>query len=250
MSAPTILIVDDESKIRTSVRLCLEEAGYVVRQASNGGDALEQIAKEPPDLMLLDLAMPVIDGMTVLAEMHSQWAHYPTRVIVITAHGSVKTAIQAIRLGASDFLEKPFSPEDLRRSIASVLKEDRPNFRALGEGYVELLERVRQALCARRFELAERELMRAGTISDSDVAYLNLAGVIQEAHGRLESARHFYSRAAARDSAYRPAQQNLRRLSEVERTGETSLAVALGGDITDDPRQGFQHESDATLSNK
>ena len=72
MSAPTILIVDDESNIRTSVRLCLEEAGYVVRQASNGGDALEQIAKESPDLMLLDLAMPVIDGMTVLAEMHSQ----------------------------------------------------------------------------------------------------------------------------------------------------------------------------------
>lgn len=249
MSAPTILIVDDESNIRTSVRLCLEEAGYVVRQACNGGEALEQIAKESPDLMLLDLAMPVIDGMTVLAEMHSQWAHYPTRVIVITAHGSVKTAIQAIRLGASDFLEKPFSPEDLRLSIASVLKEDRPNFRALGEGYVQLLERVRQALCARHFDLAERELMRAGTISEGDAAYLNLAGVIQEAHGRLDSARHFYSRAFAQDSAYRPAQQNLRRLEELAVTGKTSLAVALGGDIADDRRHGSQNESGVTLSN-
>src|ERR1700733_2934713 len=123
MTSPTILVVDDEPNIRMSVRLCLEEAGYIVRQASNGSEALEQIAQDAPDLVLLDLAMPIIDGMFVLAEMHKLWARYPTRVIVVTAHGTVKTAIQAIRLGASDFLEKPFSPEELRASIASVLKE-------------------------------------------------------------------------------------------------------------------------------
>jgi DNA-binding response OmpR family regulator len=240
MSSSTILVVDDEANIRMSVRLCLEEAGYVVRQARNGCEALEQIAENAPDLMVLDLAMPVMDGMFVLAEMQNLWARYPTRVIVATAHGSIKTAIQAIRLGASDFLEKPFSPEDLRLSIASVLKEGSPNFRVMGEGYIELLERVRQALCSRHFDLAEREIGRAGTISDSDVAYLNLAGVVHEAHGRLDTARHFYARAAARDPSYRAAQQNLRRLAELERVGKTNLMVALGGDTTDDQPQGFQ----------
>jgi DNA-binding response OmpR family regulator len=239
MSAATILIVDDESTIRTSERLCLEDAGYVVRQVGNGAEALEQLASDPPDLMLLDLAMPVMDGMTVLAEMQSQWSRYPTRVVVVTAHGSVKTAIQAIRLGASDFLEKPFAPEDLRLSVASVLREDRQSYRTEGEGYIELLERVRQALCERHFELAERELTRVATISDSDAAYLNLAGVVQEAHGRVEPARCFYSRSLAQDWSYRPALQNLRRLEELAQYGKSSLIVALGGDIQDDRRVEF-----------
>src|ERR1700733_2914967 len=166
MTSPTILVVDDEPNIRMSVRLCLEEAGYVVRQARNGCEALEQIAQDAPDLMVFDLAMPVRDGMFGLAEMQNLWARYPTRVIVATAHGSIKTAIQAIRLGASDFLETPLWPEDLRLSMASVLKENSPNFRVRGEGYIESLERVRQALCSRHFDLAERELNRAGKISD------------------------------------------------------------------------------------
>ncbi|HMB95573.1 MAG TPA: response regulator [Tepidisphaeraceae bacterium] len=244
MSSPTVLVVDDEANIRKSVRMCLEEAGYVVLQASNGSEALEQITKDAPDLMLLDLAMPVFDGMSVLAEMHKLWAHYPTRVIVVTAHGSVKTAIQAIRLGASDFLEKPFSPEDLRLSIASVLREGPPHFRTAGEGYIESLERVRQALCARRFDLAERELGRAEIINNNDAAYLNLAGVVQEAHGRIESAHYFYSRAAAREPRYRAARQNINRLDELKRTGKTTLSVALGGDLADDQPQGFHQTAE------
>ena len=80
-------------------------------------------------------------------------------------------------------------------------------------------------------------------MSDNDVAYLNLAGVVQEAHGRVESARHFYSRAVARDASYRPAQRNLYRLTELDRIGKTTLPVALGGDVKDD--QEFQ-ESKST----
>src|ERR1019366_569131 len=195
MAQQTILVVDDEANIRNMVCLCLETSGYQVRQAANGSDALEQICNEPPDLVLLDLAMPVMDGMTVLAEMRSMWFRYPTRVIVVTAHGSVKTAIQAIRLGASDFLEKPFIPEDLRSSVASVLRESSPT-PGSGEGYAEVLEHVRQELRARRFDLAERELMKAGTITGEDPAFLNLAGVLHESHGRIESARKFYQKAA------------------------------------------------------
>src|SRR5450755_3429244 len=94
-----ILIVDDDANIRTSVRLCLEATGYTVEQAINGGDALEKIHASPPDLVLLDLAMPVLDGMTVLAELRALLWRQSPRAIVMTAHGSVRTAIQAVRLG-------------------------------------------------------------------------------------------------------------------------------------------------------
>jgi DNA-binding response OmpR family regulator len=229
MDQQSILVVDDEVNIRNLVRMCLESAGYRVRQAANGSDALEQICNDTPDLILLDLAMPVMDGMSVLAEMRSMWRRYPTRVIVVTAHGSVATAIQAVRLGASDFLEKPFSPEDLRQSVASVLRESSPAL-STSEGYAEVLEHVRQELRARRFDLAERDLMKAGTITGEDPDFLNLAGVLHESHGRIDSARKFYQRAVARDNRCQPALQNLARLDELRRTGQTTRSVAFGDD--------------------
>jgi DNA-binding response OmpR family regulator len=228
MGTQTILVVDDDANIRNLVRVCLEGSGYRVRGASNGSEALEQICHEPPDLMVLDLAMPVMDGMTVLAEMQSMWGRYPTRVVVATAHGSVKTAINAIRLGASDFLEKPFLPDDLRLSVASVLRES-PSVTNASEGYAEVLEHVRQELRARRFETAERELMKAGTITGEDSSFLNLAGVLHESHGRIESARKFYHRAVARDHC-KASVENLARLDELLQTGRTTRSVAFGDD--------------------
>ena len=227
MAAAKILVVDDEVNIRTSVRLCLEGAGYDVRTAANGSEALEMVVQDPPDLVLLDLMMPVMDGMTVLAEMSHMWPKYPTRVVVVTAHGSVKTAIQAVRLGASDFLEKPFLPEEIRASVTSVLRESPPGNREPGEDYTQVLEHVREALRARRFREAERELMKAGTITGEDAAFLNLAGILHESHGRVDSARKFYERAASR-SHYPPAIQNLERLGDLSRTGKTKRTVAFG----------------------
>lgn len=121
MAPARILIVDDDGGIRTSVRMCLEAAGYAVHQAVDGADALERIHRIVPHLVLLDLAMPAIDGMTLLAEIRSL-VDRPPRVIIMTAHGTTRTAIQAGRLGADDFLEKPFTPDQLRRSVAAVLE--------------------------------------------------------------------------------------------------------------------------------
>jgi len=233
MKPARILIVDDDSSIRTSVRLCLETAGYVVEQAMHGADALEIIHRAAPDLVLLDLAMPVMDGMTVLAELRTLFPKQPPRVVVMTAHGSAKTAIQAVRLGASDFLEKPFTPDELRQSVASVLHTDfRPQLPLPGGGYGEVLERVRAALRASQFKEAEKELMTAGLISDDDPEFLNLAGVLHESHGRIDSANKFYQRAAAKNRAYLPAQQNLRRLGELRRAGKTTRPMALGDERT------------------
>jgi DNA-binding response OmpR family regulator len=228
MRQTRILVVDDDNNIRNSIRLCLEAEGYEIAQAMNGADALEQIHRDAPDAVLLDLAMAGMDGMTVLAELRTLWPKCPTRVIVITAHGSVKTAIEAMRLGASDFLEKPFLPDHLRRSVSSVLQDRPPRVGTEQDEYERTLQHVRDALRAHAFAVAERELMKAGTITGEDPAFLNLAGIMHEAHGRVDSACRFYERSAARDSRYRPAQENLRRLGELRRFGKTARQVAFG----------------------
>jgi DNA-binding response OmpR family regulator len=235
MKPASILVVDDDSNIRASVRMCLETAGYTVHQAANGADALEQIHRESPDVVVLDLAMPVMDGMTVLAELRSPWQRSSTRVVVVTAHGSVKTAIDAMRLGASDFLEKPFLPEDLRMSVASVLQDHPAHLATAAEGYDEVLQQVRDALRAREFAIAERELMKAGTITGEDAAFLNLAGIMHESHGRIDCAKKFYERSLARDGKYRAAKENLKRLADLETRKITRRRVAFGDDDVSEP---------------
>jgi CheY-like chemotaxis protein len=235
MQSPRILIVDDDNNIRTMVRVCLEQEGYILEEAANGSQALELIHETNPDLVLLDLAMPVMDGMTLLAEIRSLLPERRIRVIVMTAHGSVQTAIGAVRLGASDFLQKPLTPVEIRQSVASVLHEAPPLLPPPGGGYGEVLQNVRRALRAGEFATAEAALMKAGVISDSDPAFLNLAGVLHESHGRAKSAQHFYEKAAALNRRYKPAQENLRRLGEMRRYGKTRRKVAFGDDdVRDD----------------
>jgi DNA-binding NtrC family response regulator len=224
-----ILITDDDAGIRKMVRVCLEPT-YEVTEAGNGLEALDAIRTSAPHVVLLDLAMPRMDGMTLLAEIHQMRKDPPIRVIVMTAHGSVPTAIKALRLGASDFLEKPFVPEDVRLSIASVLDEKRAA--EPEEGFDEVLGYVRKALLDGRFAAAEALLMKAGLIADDDPAFLNLAGVLHESHGRTESARRFYEKSAGKDRSYKPASENLHRLGEIRRTGKSSRKVCLGEEVS------------------
>lgn len=228
MTPARILIVDDEAAVRKTVRICLEMAGYQCAEASDGRQAMEAMVHAPPELVLLDLAMPFKDGMTFLTELRSMEPRPNVRVIVMTAHGSVRVAINAIRLGASDFLEKPFLPDDLRLSITSVLNEAPDDAEALAPGYSDVLNLVGKALRDGRFVDAERLLMRAGTIADSDPEFLNLAGALHEAHGRKPSARRFYERALASDATFEPAAENLRRLYDLETRGRTDRKLALG----------------------
>jgi CheY-like chemotaxis protein len=230
MDAKRILIVDDDRGIQHMLRLCLENTGCVIEQAHDGARALETIHRDAPDLVLLDLAMPVLDGMTVLADLRAMLPESRLRVIVMTAHGSVRAAMQAVRLGASDFLEKPFTPDDIRQSVASVLGGESGN----GGGYGAVLQSVRDALRRGKFIAAEAALMKAGTISDGDRCFLNLAGVLHEAHGRTGSARNFYRKALAASEAYAPARHNLKRLDQMEQNGSTRLEVALGDERVPD----------------
>jgi DNA-binding NtrC family response regulator len=124
MSAPHILVVDDEPDIRTLVSEILEDEGYVVASAQNGESARHALRERRPDLILLDIWMPDLDGISLLKE----WAEdegLPCPVIMMSGHGTVETAVEATRLGAYDFLEKPLSMAKLLLTVERAREADK-----------------------------------------------------------------------------------------------------------------------------
>jgi CheY-like chemotaxis protein len=121
-----ILIADDERRIRLALRSCLEAEGYHVLEAADGIEAMASIIRFAPDLMILDLAMPTLDGMRTLHKLQGVHGQLKPRVIVLTAFGSGPAMLKAIGLGASMFLEKPTDPETLRRAVTQVLSQAPP----------------------------------------------------------------------------------------------------------------------------
>ena len=118
MEAP-ILIVDDEEKIRTTLRGVLQDEGFRTLEADSGENVLDLVAEWQPRLILLDIWMPHLDGIALLDQLQSREPELP--VIVISGHGTIETAVRATKLGAADFLEKPFSLDALLRSVQRAL---------------------------------------------------------------------------------------------------------------------------------
>jgi len=119
---PRVLVADDEYRIRLALRTCLEAEGYEVDEARDGREAVDGVLDEAPDVMLIDLAMPVLDGLSALRELASRGDVTKPRIIVLTAYGSISTAQMAHELGVVAFLEKPVSPEALRAAVALALR--------------------------------------------------------------------------------------------------------------------------------
>ncbi len=122
MSA-SILIVDDEEAIRTSLRSILEDEEYEVAVATNGVEALKIYGTDPPDLMILDIWMPEMDGLETLRRVKQ---FVPTaQVMMISGHGSIETAVKAVKLGAYDYIEKPLSLENVTLRVKHALAQYR-----------------------------------------------------------------------------------------------------------------------------
>ena len=119
----TVLVVDDEASIRESLRMILEYEGYRVEEAEGGKSALARMGDRPPDAVLLDIKMPEIDGLDLLAAFRERG--YETPVIIITGHGDVTTAVEATRRGAYDFLEKPLQRERVLVSLRNAIEAHR-----------------------------------------------------------------------------------------------------------------------------
>ncbi|NOX19800.1 MAG: sigma-54-dependent Fis family transcriptional regulator [Nitrospirae bacterium] len=116
-----VLVIDDEAIVRVSCERVLQPEGYEVVSISRGDEAIELMEKERFDIVLTDLKMPDMDGLEVLKIIKKRWPD--VQVIIITGYGTISTAVQAIKLGAYEYIEKPFTPEDILRVVKSALEE-------------------------------------------------------------------------------------------------------------------------------
>jgi DNA-binding NtrC family response regulator len=125
MAANEILVVDDEVGIRELLREILHDEGYIVALADNAGAARSYRSQKRPDLVLLDIWMPDTDGITLLKEWESNGL-LTMPVIMMSGHGTIDTAVEATRIGAADFLEKPIALQKLLSTVERALKKGEP----------------------------------------------------------------------------------------------------------------------------
>ena len=122
MSPSHILVVDDDPTVAEVVARYLLHAGYTVERAADGRAALEQVAARRPDLVVLDLMLPEIDGLEVCRRLRADPAARDVPVVMLTAKGDEQDRITGLELGADDYVTKPFSPRELVLRIQSVLR--------------------------------------------------------------------------------------------------------------------------------
>ncbi len=113
-----ILIIDDEEIIRMSCERALQASGFATEAATGGREGLEMLGKDKYDIVLLDLKMPDMDGIEVLSKVTSSWPNI--NVIMMSGYSTVDTAVQALRCGAVNFIQKPFSPDTIISAINEV----------------------------------------------------------------------------------------------------------------------------------
>ncbi len=119
MNKKKVLVIDDEDIVRTSCSRTLAPAGFEVRLARNGVEGLKILEEGPFDLVLTDLKMPDMDGIEVLRKIKEGWP--AVEVIIITGYQTVDTAVKSIKLGAFDYIEKPFTPDALITAVSKAL---------------------------------------------------------------------------------------------------------------------------------
>jgi DNA-binding response OmpR family regulator len=216
-----ILIVDDEPNVRLMFRTALATLGAEIAVAEDGESALDRLERQSFDLVMLDLKMPQVDGMETLRRLRERGDDTP--VVIVTAHGDVPHAVEAMKLGAIDFLSKPLAPTMLRKVAAEVLarhsefEAEAADPRHSGPVMVTLapasldLSAAKRALNLREFEHAAELLGKALAISPDSPEALTLTGVLYEARGQEHAAYRVYRAALEADPHYGPAVENLRR---------------------------------------
>ena len=231
-----ILIVDDERNVRLNFRTTLEAEGYEVFEVGSGEEAVQLLAGHSFALAILDIRMPGMNGLELLAKMRESGIRVPA--MIVTAYSDVPNAVKAMKLGAIDFLAKPVTPEQLRTILNEVI--ERHAFPAVpdrksGTGTLKYkvepnihLLAAKRAINNREFDEARSHLAEVIKQNERMIEAHNLLGVLFEMKHEYSIAKRCYGRAIAIDSNYEPAQQNMRRLFELFQFGSSKEPVNLG----------------------
>jgi DNA-binding NtrC family response regulator len=220
MKGKPVLIVDDEKNIRLTLSIALESMGLEIDTAMNGEEALVKLGQKEFGLILLDLKMPGMDGMEVLQKVSE--IRPDIRVIIITAHGTIESAVDAMKLGAVDFIQKPFSPDEIRELVSKVIDRDKIDEQKVTDydSYIELAKRCIQD---RHSNAAMEHIRKAISLDSSRPEAFNFMGAILEIRGDNLEAQKNYRAAISLDPTYEPAQKNLERTTSFEKFGSIIL---------------------------
>jgi FixJ family two-component response regulator len=223
----SILIVDDETNVRLNYRITLETEGYEVYEAASAASALQELLERSFAVAILDMRMPGMDGLELLTKMREAGITVP--VMIVTAYSDVPHAVQAMKLGAIDFLQKPLRPDDLRRIVAEIVKRHTPQKDHPAESFNSHIVAAKRCLNLRFFARARIHLVKALELNTRSPEAFNLAGVLTEMLDDYDKAKKYYGQAIKLDKHYEPAQQNMRRLFELQHFGSSSEPFNLGG---------------------
>ncbi len=207
-----ILIVDDERNIRKNLKLLFELEGYQVDAAENGEEALAKCEEGPDyDIIFSDLQMPKMGGFELLENLRR---FYPgTVVVMVSAFGTVSRAVEAIKLGAVDFIEKPFDPDKIKLLVEEILF--RKNIKS--DTSVEELLKLAE-LARKRGSVSEsRSYLKAALQRDlrRPEPYYYLAQ-LEETENRPRTAMQLYYMALESEATFEPAREALRKLGYLE----------------------------------
>ncbi|MBV8215006.1 MAG: response regulator [Verrucomicrobia bacterium] len=206
-----ILIVDDEPNVRLNYRITLELEGYQVDETGLSTEALKKAKVDKFDLVILDMRMPRMGGLDLLAALRAQ--RVTTPAIIITAFSDVPNAVRAIQLGASDFLQKPLRPEDLRRVVQEVLaRNDQSGKKPEQADFERSANEARRLMQLGDLGAAKGHVLHAIELNTNSPDSFNLAGELAEQTGDIERARTLFEAALKLDGNNVAAREGLRRV--------------------------------------
>jgi DNA-binding response OmpR family regulator len=171
-SAATILVIEDDPDIRSVVSMTLEAEGYAVELATNGMEGIELAATAKPDLVVLDIMMPVVSGLEVLQHIRQRDA---VPVIILTALGEEANRVRGLQLGADDYMVKPFSPRELVARIQAVMRRSQ---NPLGANDAITFDGL-------RIDLSSREVWVGGELVELTAKEFDLLAFLAASPGRV-----------------------------------------------------------------
>ena len=206
-----ILVVDDERNIRKNLTLVLEAAGYRVDAAGDGEKAIANVKEQHYDIAFVDIQMPIMGGLELLRYLRGLRPRMA--VVMLTAYGSVSRAVEAMKLGAVDFLEKPFDPKNLLVLCEEILQRQKIGMSGTVDEFLHLAElaRQRKAYVEARVHL-KSAMMRDPTRPEP---YYQL-GELSALGGNAREALHYYYMALEARPTFAPAREALKRLGRLD----------------------------------
>jgi two-component system, OmpR family, alkaline phosphatase synthesis response regulator PhoP len=205
-----ILVVDDERNIRNNLGMVLEAEGYKIDKCANGDDAILHVKQGRYDIAFVDIQMPKMDGLELLRYLRGLRPKMP--VVILTAYGTVHRAVEAMKLGAVDFLEKPFDPKVIQLLCKEILEREKVGTSGTVDDLLRLagLARERKAFTEARVHL-KLAMMRGLTRPEP---YYEL-GSLAEEEGQVNHAVQYYYMALEAQSDFAPARAALTRLGRI-----------------------------------